>query len=324
MTRSIPFLAALTLFLSACEPSDPAVRAASDRDRAATRTGIAGDAAEGVVTIRALSEGDRHWFELSSDEIPSGWTTFRLENASHVAHFALIDKLPEGTTFDQYSELTGAYQALMDAIIAGEPTEPVVERFPAWSSGVEFLGGPGLLSPGRVSETTVRLEPGPYVVECYVKTPEGQFHAYLGMKTPFRVTAAQSPAEPPVPTMEITVSSESGIDVQETVRPGQHTVAVYFADQTAHENFVGHDVNLVRLSDDADVDALAAWMNWTAPSGLSSPGEPAEFRGGANDMPAGHTAYFTAELEPGRYAWISEVPNAQSKGMLKPFNVAQQ
>ena len=39
-------------------------------------------------------------------------------------------------------------------------------------------------------------------------------------------------------------------------------------------------------------------------------------------MPAGSTGYFTVTLEPGDYAWVSEVPGASSKGMLKRFSVS--
>ena len=38
-------------------------------------------------------------------------------------------------------------------------------------------------------------------------------------------------------------------------------------------------------------------------------------------MPAGNTEYFTVTLEPGRYAWISEVANPFENGMLKVFTV---
>lgn len=30
----------------------------------------------------------------------------------------------------------------------------------------------------------------------------------------------------------------------------------------------------------------------------------------------------TARIAPGRYAWVSEVPDARAKGMLIPFEVA--
>ena len=55
-------------------------------------------------------------------------------------------------------------------------------------------------------------------------------------------------------------------------------MAVTFEDQAVYGNFVGHNVHLVRLEDDTD-------------------------------------------LEPGRYAWIAEVPEANAKGMLQIFEV---
>ena len=39
--------------------------------------------------------------------------------------------------------------------------------------------------------------------------------------------------------------------------------------------------------------------------------------GGAT--PVGHTAYFTVNLEPGRYAWIAE--SAAAQGMVREFTV---
>jgi hypothetical protein len=46
-----------------------------------------------------------------------------------------------------------------------------------------------------------------------------------------------------------------------------------------------------------------------------------EFLGGLNEMPAGSTGYFSANLEPGTYAWIAEIPGTRAKGMLKTFTV---
>ena len=89
-----------------------------------------------------------------------------------------------------------------------------------------------------------------------------------------------------------------------------------------HENFVGHDLNLVKLSDDSNLDALESWMNWADPKGLITPApDGVKFLGGVNDLPEGSTGYFQVNLEPGNYAWISEVPNAASKKMLKTFSV---
>jgi hypothetical protein len=97
-------------------------------------------------------------------------------------------------------------------------------------------------------------------------------------------------------------------------------VQVVFEDQKTHENFAGHDLHLVRLEQGTDLATLSAWMDWTQPGGLETPA-PALFLGGSNEMPAGQTAYLNISLDPGRYAWISEVPDPMGKGMLLTFEV---
>ncbi len=65
-------------------------------------------------------------------------------------------------------------------------------------------------------------------------------------------------------------------------------------------------------------------MNWVNPEGLMEPAPKAvTFIGGVNDMPEGHTGYFKANLEPGKYVLISEVPNASSKNLMKTFEVSE-
>jgi hypothetical protein len=111
------------------------------------------------------------------------------------------------------------------------------------------------------------------------------------------------------------------MEVRGEPAPGSQTVAVHFQDQMVHENFSGHDVHLAKLADDTDLKNLVAWMDWTQPNGLQVPA-PVEFLGGLEEMPAGETGYFTVTLEPGRYAWIAEVPHSDKKGMLKTFTVS--
>ena len=94
--------------------------------------------------------------------------------------------------------------------------------------------------------------------------------------------------------------------------------------EKSHENFIWHDLNLVKLSDSANEDELEAWMNWADPKGLITPApNGVTFLGGVNDMPAESIGYFTVDLEPGRYAFISEVPNTKSKGLFKTFEVVE-
>lgn len=73
----------------------------------------------------------------------------------------------------------------------------------------------------------------------------------------------------------------------------------------------------------ADLDVLETWINWATPDGLMSSSQPEGFTflGGTNDAPGGSILYFEAELEPGTYALISEVPNTGEKGLLKTLIV---
>lgn len=261
------------------------------------------------------------------DEIPSGWTTFRLSNETDMIHFGYIYRVPEGKGIEDHPQLAAIFQNFMDDFNEKPRSAPDAGvEIPEWFSKVVINGGPGLISPRKIAETTVFLEPGTYLIECYVKT-DGIFHSYnpspgaYGMVHEFTVTEESNALQAPMATINISVSAETGLNVSGDITAGSHVVGVNFLDQKVHENFAGHDVHLVRLSEDTDLDEVEAWMDWTQPTGLQTPA-PAEFLGGTHEMPAGETAYFHVDLEPGSYAWISEVPNSKEKGLLVSFEVA--
>lgn len=263
------------------------------------------------------------------EEIPSGWTTFRFNNESAMIHFALVARYPGDKGVKEHQDMVAPiFQEGMDLLNEGEvdPALAVFGRLPDWFGEIVFTGGPGLVAPGGIAQTTVYLEPGTYVLECYVKT-NGVFHSYnpapgaYGMVHELTVTDIAHGAPAPQADIQLTLSSEHGIEVEGDLRPGRQTVEVYFADQMPHEHFLGHDVHLVRLEESTDVQALTTWMDWTQPTGLEAPA-PAVFLGGLHEMPSGVTGYFTVTLTPGRYAWIAEVPNPVEKGMLELFTVS--
>ena len=280
---------------------------------------------EAQITVEIIANGLK--FEAPT-EAPSGWITFRFANRSSMEHFALIYRMPEGTGIAaQQAEVAPIFQQGMDLLSAGA-VDSALSRFgslPEWFGQIVFTGGPGLASPGTTVETTLFLEPGTYLIECYVKT-NGIFHSYnpsgsdYGMVHELTITEPTAPTEAPSADAEIRISSELGIEFGGDLPSGPITVAVHFDDQTGHENFVGHDVHLVKLADDTDMDRLASWMDWTQSMGLEAPA-PATFLGGTNEMPTGSTAYLKLNLEPGRYAWVAEVPNPATKGMLREFTV---
>ncbi len=259
------------------------------------------------------------------DTIPAGWNTFHYKNQSPQTHFFLIEKYPEGKTLDDALQaVVPVFTEGMDLINKGQGDEAMAAfgNLPEWYGEVQFLGGSGLLSPQTTGINTLSLEPGYYLIECYVKMPNGVFHTSMGMISDFVVADEDSGIDEPEAGIAIEISGEGGIVVNDSITAGTHTFSVLYRDQKVHENFVGHDVNLVKLEEGANLEVLEQWMNWADPKGLIEPApEGFTFLGGVNDMPEGSTGYFTATLEPGNYAFIAEVPNAMEKNMLITFEV---
>lgn len=259
----------------------------------------------GVVEVVA-----REYAFEAPDSVPSGWTTFRLKNEGRQTHFLLIYHLPEGKSqADIQQEIVPVYDRVMEALQNGEmdkagAMEELGNSLPPWFFSVGFRGGPGLVAPGGVSRATVNLDtPGTYLMECYVKGPDGRFHSSMGMQKQFTVTEGNNGAAEPGSDVLLTLSN-AGIQTEGELSPGTHTIRVNFDEDPA--GGFPYDVHLVRLTDQTDIGALKSWMDWMNVGGLRAPA-PAEFLGGIEQMAAGSHAYFTVALEPGRYAWISEV-----------------
>lgn len=262
---------------------------------------------------------------ICADTIPSGWNTFKYQNQSNETHFFLLDKYPEGKTEENaITEIAPVFGEGMDLINEGKPEEGFAAfgKLPAWYGDIVFSGGTGLIAPKHTAITTVKLDPGYYIMECYVKMPNGKFHTLMGMAKGIIVTDEDSGNSPPEPTVEITLSGEEGISFSTPIKKGKQIFSVFVKDQKPHENYIWHDINLVRLDKGASIEALEAWMDWSDPKGLITPvPEGCTFLGGVNDMPAGSKGYFYVDLKPGKYAFISEVPKSKQKGLLKEFVV---
>ena len=261
------------------------------------------------------------------DTIQSGWINFSYKNQSPQTHFFLIEKFPDDKTLeDAKNDVVPHFSNGMKFINERQGEKAMAEfgKLPEWYSKVKFLGGSGLISPGKTAETMVQLDPGYYLMECYVKMSNGEFHTAMGMIRDFVVSDSSSGNEKPTGAINIDISSTEGIVFNDSIEPGPQTFSVFYKDQSVYEHFIGHDVNLVKLEDGANIKDLESWMNWADPKGLIDPApNNITFLGGVNNLPAGSTGYFTAGLEPGNYVLISEVPNASAKNMLKTFVVSE-
>jgi hypothetical protein len=294
----------------ACQPSEPEAPVETPPET----TAEAPAAEMGVVDVTL-----EDYSFLAPPRLRSGWTTFRMTNNGEQPHFMLFWRLPDDKTFDEYAaEVSQPFQEEFDRFYAGEVSrdemlENVVGRLPEWFGTVQGMGGVGLTSPGRTSETSVLLEPGDYVMECYVISPEGKFHGSLGMLRPLIVDAETTGLVPPEADIQITLSNYE-MSIEGEAGAGEHTIAVHATENA--EGLIGHDVHLARVEADTSLEELVDWMSWIE---ALRPPVPAEFLGGADHLAAGRTSYFTVKLEPGRYVWISE--GFASAGMVEEFVV---
>ncbi|MCS5490460.1 hypothetical protein [Algoriphagus limi] len=259
------------------------------------------------------------------DSISSGWNTFRYVNKSNEVHFFVLEKLPEGIRLSNYeNELIPVFKEGFDFMKLGNMEEgmKVFEKIPQWFGGVVNHGGVGILSGNSTAETTLFLEPGVYAMECYIRMPDGTPHVFMGMLKEVIVKDEVSELAEPKEDYSVTISSTEGIQFLDSIPAGIVEFGVEFLDQQLYEHFAGHDVNLVKLQEGAELDSLVAWINPSDMFALSTP-EPKEFifMGGAEDMPEGKKAYFKAELSAGNYVLISEVPDAMNRKMVHPFTV---
>lgn len=263
-------------------------------------------------------------FQMPS-QIKSGWTTFKYNNKSEETHFFIFEKMPEGVTIQNYNnELVPPIKAGVTYLLNNKFEEGMkeFEKIPAWWAEVKMGGGVGLISPKSSAESTIYMHPGTYVMECYVRMPNGMAHAFYGMLKEVVVTEEKSSTKEPSSDYEINISSENGITFQDSIKTGEYQLAVRYKDQKKYESLLGHDVNLVRLDEISQLDSLSNWVDASdikafrtpAPQGLT-------FLGGVEDLEAGEVGYFKTKLEKGNYVLISEISNAIERKMFKAFKV---
>jgi hypothetical protein len=313
-----------------------------------TACGDAETESESVVEVTAThnAEENKHLFDISTDEISSGWTTFEFNNASGYDHFFLIWQIPEEgikaaesagePLLDHfYQNITEPFQMEFNPYIEGEVDfeeftnklmGTISDKAPwFFDPGAQPMGGPGFTAAGTTSKTTVHLAPGEYIVECYVKNEDEVFHSYIGMLDHMSVTEEDSGAEKPDATKKITISSTEGIQIDQPLTAGSHTIEILFKNQQTYANLQGHNVQLVKLQDKEDeelLSELSTWMDWRQPGSLADRApEGAQFMGGTMEMAEGKTAFFHVELGPGDYAWIAEIPDPADHNMLKTFTI---
>ena len=233
-----------------------------------------------VVTITATDFA----FALP-DTIPAGLTTFRLVNQGKELHHASLVRLGAGKSAADFQA------GLVAAMQSHAPP-------PAWMA---FVGGPNAVTAGDTATTTQVVEPGSYVLVCWIPSLDGTPHVMKGMVHPLVVTASAAPvlAAPPADvTMTLT---DYDFQLSQPLTAGRHVVRVDNAGAQAHE------VVIAALAPGKTLHDFIAWEQ----GGEKGPLPTGLWLGGVTTLDAGAHSQFATTLTPGSYLLLCFWPDAK-------------
>ncbi len=251
-----------------------------------------------VVTVKA------HDFRFEAPaSAPTGTITFRMENDGKELHHLWIVKLTGKKTPADFTKVMQTWGSAL--------------KMPEWAIDV---GGPNSASPGTATEGTMTLDPGTYMLVCWVPSPDGMLHVMKGMVKPLTITprpAGQPAQAEPVADIAMTLDDYT-FELSKPITPGRHVIRIENrAPQT-------HEVVIARLTPGESAAQALLWIN----EGQVGPG-PAVL-GGASGLAKGRHMFITVDFTPGRYALYCFIPDVKDgkphthHGMLKELTVGSE
>jgi hypothetical protein len=148
------------------DPADGKAHVEKGMIRELVVAGTRGAAAAPTTTLEARTSD----YKFIMPALTAGTHTIHYINDGPKTHEIQMIKLNEGATTESY----------MAALAPGATAPP---------QGVH-VGGPGALSPGGDNYWTVTLEPGRYLLVCFVPDPDGTPHAMKGMVQELTIPAS--------------------------------------------------------------------------------------------------------------------------------------
>lgn len=217
-------------------------------------------------------EGSEYAYVMPQS-IEGGVVAMEFANVGEEPHEYAMGRLRPGKTLDDFR----------NELNSGGDEEP--------TSSVD-VGGVPLLSPGEQVTITRSLQPGTYVLICFVPAPDGKTHFEHGMIGSFEVEG-DSGEELPEPDATI-VAHEDRYDVPE-LGSGTQVVELRNAASAPRE------FNLLRLNSGKTIADAQKWFD----SGANGPA-PLAFLGAMQSISPGTSVFLTLDFEPGGHYVLAE------------------
>jgi hypothetical protein len=187
---------------------------------------------------------------------------------------------------------------------------------PPWMG---FAGGPNAVTLGDTAVATEMVEPGSYVLVCWIPSLDGVPHVMKGMVHPLTVTAAAASSPAAEPPADVTIKlTDYDFQLSQPLAAGRHTVRVENAGAQPHE---------IVIAALAPGKTLRDFIAWEA-GGEKGPLPTGEWLGGVTTLDVGGHSQFVTTFKPGSYLLLCFWPDAKDgkphimHGMAKEITIS--
>ena len=228
------------------------------------------------------------------DTVPAGLRHIVFENRGSEIHEAMLVKLPQGMSADDYAA----------AVKSGS-------LFP---EGALDYSGPGLTSPGETAEIWLRVDPGHYIIICW-----NSGHAKTTPVHPFTVEEVGA-GDDGTPKEDLVLKLfDFRFELEGNLHKGEQVIRVETPGPAMHE------VDIFRLHAGRTVADLNRWRKQQGHGPA-----PAEALGGALDShDVSRVVWLRKKFTPGRYVLHCEMPVTNTElthadvGMVREIEIKE-
>lgn len=288
---------ALAATVTACGDDDTDVADAADVVAADGEAAVAPEVAAPAASLEVVA--GEYSFELSASTVAAGRLPLELRNEGGEPHQLMVARLHDGVTLDDYLVASHAGEGEASAL-------------------VDEAGGINAVDAGATATGYADLEPGAYVVLCFLPSPAGPSHLHEGMVAELTVVdapATEAALDAPEAVQEITLS-----DFAFTLPEGG--LAEAGAYRVVNAGVQDHEMSIMRIADGKTLPDVFAFLQ-----GGFQGEQPLAFVGGAGGVEPGGDSYIDLDLAPGEYVAMCFIPDPGSGkrhaelGMVTPFTI---
>jgi len=230
------------------------------------------------------------------DTIPGGLTTFQLRQDGRVKGGTHLGPWGRDSLVTHEGDATAGFHMLW--VVRLDAGRTAADLFAAARDGTplpgRIIGGPGFAYPPSTTNATMMLEPGNYVLACFVgsaREDRSRYHLLKGMFRPLTVVPPRGEPLPlPRPDVIVTVDSADQLTFSTPIsRPGRWRVLV------RNKSAKRLELAVVRVFPGHTAEEALAWRRRNGKPPVSEPW------GGLAGVAQGDSLLTTITFVPGTY-----------------------